>query len=344
MRNGRPSQARYRQLSVVRDLAKSHLDQLAGNREACHGCALRFPLTPMNGEGDVTGQQSPAGWYSDPSGAGGQKYWDGQQWIDTPNPAAPKPQGFSRKTGFIILGVVAALVLMAIIGVLGGGGDDSDSTASSTSSPSVPAYRLEVGEKPSTLNVYVPKLPTAGETSLIVEDLQDQYSTQDDGYFVQIFCEESGQFESGNRLANARFAVGNIGAARTGLNDGEKKIDAVVGAHCPADALPAADPNALTAEQVVDAIVAAGLPAPDPRDNTSRICQDAGCVQLITTDDFSVYQFPDAASATKWGSAFPSSYQNGTIFIRYTQDGSNPTNPAMIPEYNRILDQLQGGN
>lgn len=293
----------------------------------------------------MTGQQPAAGWYPDPSGAGGQRYWDGQQWIDTPNPAAPKPQGFSRKTGFIILGVLAALVLMAIIGALGGGGDDSDSTASSTSSPSAPAYRLEIGEKPSTLNVFVPKLPTAGETSLIVEDLQGQYSGKDDGYFVRIYCESSSHLESGNILANAKFAVGNIGAARTGLNDGEKEIKAINGAQCPLK-LAQAPAGALSAEEVVDAIVGAGLPAADPRDNSANgICQDIGCVQLITTDDFSVYQFADAASAHKWAGGFSDSgYLNGLIFMRYNSSGSHPTDPAMIPEYNRILDQLQGGN
>ncbi|MGU3654095.1 DUF2510 domain-containing protein [Mycolicibacterium sp. A43C] len=290
----------------------------------------------------MTEQQPAAGWYPDPSGAGRQKYWDGQKWTDGP-PPKPKPQGFSRKT--ILFGVLAVFVVVAIISAFGGGGDNSSpSSASSTSVPSAPAYRLEAGEKPSTLNVYVPKLPTAGQTSLIVEDLQNQYSDRDDGYFVRIYCESSSELESGNILANARFAVGNIGAARTGLDDGDKEIKAINGAQCPLK-LAQALAGALSAQQVLDAILAAGLPATDPRDNSANgACQDNGCVQLITTDDFSIYQFVDALSAQKWADAFSGGYLNGLIFLRYNDSGSHPTDPAMIPEYNRVLDNLQEGN
>ena len=36
----------------------------------------------------MTAQQSPAGWYADPSGNPGQKYWDGQSWQQA---AVPQP-------------------------------------------------------------------------------------------------------------------------------------------------------------------------------------------------------------------------------------------------------------
>ena len=35
--------------------------------------------------------QSPAGWYPDPSGNPGQKYWDGQCWQATTPQAVPQP-------------------------------------------------------------------------------------------------------------------------------------------------------------------------------------------------------------------------------------------------------------
>ncbi|WIM88554.1 NINE protein [Candidatus Mycobacterium wuenschmannii] len=40
-------------------------------------------------------QQPAAGWYPDPSGAPGQKYWDGRQWLELPPapPAPPAPYG-----------------------------------------------------------------------------------------------------------------------------------------------------------------------------------------------------------------------------------------------------------
>ncbi len=34
-------------------------------------------------------QQTPPGWYPDPSGGSGQRYWDGTQWTDQHQPAQP---------------------------------------------------------------------------------------------------------------------------------------------------------------------------------------------------------------------------------------------------------------
>lgn len=78
--------------------------------------------------------QPPAGWYPDPNGEPGQKYWDGQAWADipapdipatpesdiagTPKPAQPAvstkgPSG-QRKVGFAIAIVLVVLVVVAI--------------------------------------------------------------------------------------------------------------------------------------------------------------------------------------------------------------------------------------
>ncbi|OBG21540.1 hypothetical protein A5768_25890 [Mycolicibacterium fortuitum] len=218
----------------------------------------------------------------------------------------------------------------------------TDSTAApSDATSAAPAYRLQVGKKPSSLEVYVSKTPTYGEAQPIITDLQRKFEDKDDGYFVSINCSAGGTRDVDNRLANGKFAIGAIGAARTGLKEGQHEVTLVDGAKCPPDPLPtAAAPTALTAQQVVDAISAAGLPVVDPRDNSERICQNAGCVQLITTDYFSVYQFPDAESAGKWASLYPLGYLKGTIFLRYTQGGSLATDPVLIPQYNAVLDGL----
>jgi TM2 domain-containing membrane protein YozV len=43
----------------------------------------------------MTSPQPAAGWYPDPSGGPGQKYWDGGQWTESPSgpPAAVAPYG-----------------------------------------------------------------------------------------------------------------------------------------------------------------------------------------------------------------------------------------------------------
>lgn len=57
---------------------------------------------------------------------------------------------------------------------------------------------------------------------------------EDGGWFVTINCSTGATAGSDNRLANGRYAVGNIGAARTGLDEGESDFEAVSGRECPA--------------------------------------------------------------------------------------------------------------
>lgn len=248
-------------------------------------------------------------------------------------------------------GMLAVLAVAMLVAGCGGGDEarqralDTLSARSSTISPvAAPPYRLEVGElggKPSDLAAYVDQLYPADQLEAIVAELQQKYSDKPDGYFVRINCTSGGTTEVDNRLANGKFAVGPIGAARTGLDQGHHEFQTLLGKKCPAAPLPTAStPDAVTARQIVDAVIAAGLPAADPRDNSNGICKDMGCVQLITTDDFSVYQFPDVASAQRFAAAFPAGYLNGLIFMRYTEGGSHPTDPAVIPQYNTVLDRV----
>lgn len=218
----------------------------------------------------------------------------------------------------------------------------SNTSTASPTAASVPVYRLEIGEKPSTLQVYVDNTPTLSEAHQIVADLQSQYTGDADGYFVTISCSEGGTRDVDNRLAKGKFAVGNIGAARTGLDEGGREVSLVEGSKCPPDQLPTGAPSAVSAQRVVDAIIAAGLPAADPRDNSNGgVCDSVQCVQLITTNDVSVYQFADPDAADKWATGLADSgYRNGLIVMRFNLNGSHPTDPAAIPQYKTILDGL----
>ena len=42
---------------------------------------------------------TPPGWYPDPSGASGQRYWDGTNWTETPPPPPPPPPPQSGQYG-----------------------------------------------------------------------------------------------------------------------------------------------------------------------------------------------------------------------------------------------------
>lgn len=72
------------------------------------------------------------GWYPDPSGARGQRYWDGEVWHDAVpvKPGPPAPKGSS---GRVILAVVAGLLFVVVVMSVAGGGDDERPKASGSS-------------------------------------------------------------------------------------------------------------------------------------------------------------------------------------------------------------------
>jgi hypothetical protein len=86
----------------------------------------------------MPGSSQPPGWYPDPSGAPGQRWWDGTQWGGPfgqspppvgPSPGSPNPwQRFRAlpKAAQVVSWVVVVFVAMGIIGSIGGGGDDDD--------------------------------------------------------------------------------------------------------------------------------------------------------------------------------------------------------------------------
>ncbi|OAT70909.1 MULTISPECIES: DUF4352 domain-containing protein [Mycobacteroides] len=80
-------------------------------------------------------QSAAPGWYPDPSGAPGQRYFDGTNWTVTapPPPPAPAPKK-GRKWPWIVGGVV---VLLFIAGLVGGKKED-DKPASATPAASAP--------------------------------------------------------------------------------------------------------------------------------------------------------------------------------------------------------------
>ena len=79
---------------------------------------------------------TPPGWYPDPSGAPGQRYFDGTDWTEhraAGQPVLPQPK--KSKKGIILGSVGAALALFLIIGIVNGG-DEKKPTVAKPSAPS----------------------------------------------------------------------------------------------------------------------------------------------------------------------------------------------------------------
>jgi hypothetical protein len=71
--------------------------------------------------GPTTPASTPPGWYPDPTGGYGQRYWDGMVWTANVAPAygPPGPKKSDAKSGDWIGGVLLAL-LIPIVGVIAG--------------------------------------------------------------------------------------------------------------------------------------------------------------------------------------------------------------------------------
>jgi hypothetical protein len=63
-----------------------------------HNRELRHPPATLRYAPAVTTPPTPAGWYNDPDGSGGQRYWDGSGWTEHRSPATPEPAEPSEPT------------------------------------------------------------------------------------------------------------------------------------------------------------------------------------------------------------------------------------------------------
>lgn len=135
-----------------------------------------------------------------------------------------------RRTNGRILAVFAGvavllLVVVAVAAALSGGDEDSDRA--------VPAYTI-ASEQGGAIDVRVEAMPAGDGLRAVFDDVRTGKSRPDGGYFVSINCTTGGSAGADNRLGNGKFAVGQLGAAQTGLPAGGHEFEPVAERTCPA--------------------------------------------------------------------------------------------------------------
>ncbi|MEV6536795.1 hypothetical protein AB0M86_45815 [Streptomyces sp. NPDC051639] len=107
--------------------------------------------------------------------------------------------------------------------------------SSSDSKPAAkaPAYKITHQDESGNQRTVTVEVTSAKQIRAVFDDVAAKL-TDPAGYFVEINCSTGGTAKVDNRLANGRKAVGNIGAASTGLGDGKTDYQAQQGHSCPA--------------------------------------------------------------------------------------------------------------
>lgn len=99
--------------------------------------------------------------------------------------------------------------------------------------PAAPAYKITKQDDSGNQRQVTVEVSTTKDLRAVFDDVAGKLK-DDAGYFIEINCATGGSKAADNRLANGKKAVGSIGAASTGLDDGKTEYEEQPGAKCPA--------------------------------------------------------------------------------------------------------------
>ncbi|SFD14138.1 hypothetical protein [Streptomyces aidingensis] len=154
-------------------------------------------------------------------------------------PGQWKPAPPPRKNRWpLIIGLGIFLAFAAFGGILeltGNSDDDTSAGQDTTETPpkDVPDYTVVSKETEGNQRTIIIEVNHTKNLDLIFEDAIADL-TDNAGYIVQLNCTTGATEHVDNRLANGWYAIGNIGRATTGLDDGETKFEINDGRSCPA--------------------------------------------------------------------------------------------------------------
>ena len=118
-----------------------------------------------------------------------------------------------------------AAALLATLTACGGSADDKPATPP-------PAYKIVKQDTEGNARTVVVEVDSTDGLEAVFDDVAKKL-TEEAGWFVQINCSSGNTEHVDNRLANGKKAVGNMGAARTGLDDGATEFEPNEGRSCP---------------------------------------------------------------------------------------------------------------
>ncbi|MDX3068241.1 hypothetical protein PV518_39820 [Streptomyces sp. ND04-05B] len=147
----------------------------------------------------------------------------------TPPPRPPKKKNPAAVVG---LGCLGAFALFIIIGTLASMIGEDTSGKDGKPKAKAPAYEVVQQEKHGNKRTVVVEVDTTKNLRAVFDAVTEKL-TDEAGYYVMINCSTGGTKDLDNRLANGQKAVGNMGAATTGLEEGGTEFSTNEGRSCP---------------------------------------------------------------------------------------------------------------
>ncbi|MEV0963277.1 hypothetical protein AB0J25_11925 [Streptomyces sp. NPDC049910] len=124
---------------------------------------------------------------------------------------------------------IPAAVLTAALALTGCGSSEETNEPAAD----VPAYKVVKQDTSGNKRNITVEINHDNDLRAIFDDVTDKL-TDEAGYYVMINCSSGGTPSVDNRLANGQKAIGNMGAATTGLEPGGTEFAAVDDRQCPA--------------------------------------------------------------------------------------------------------------
>lgn len=122
------------------------------------------------------------------------------------------------------LTAIAALTLTTACGNSGAAGVDSK--------PKPPAHEIVERDDRGNTSYITIEVDTTKNLKAVFDAVAAQY-TNEGGYFIYINCSTGNTETFENRLAVGKKAVGSIGSATTGLEDGSTNFEKLADRTCP---------------------------------------------------------------------------------------------------------------
>ncbi|MGP3970060.1 hypothetical protein [Streptomyces sp. 6N223] len=146
------------------------------------------------------------------------------------NPQQANPR--LKKIAMWMWAAVAAIVAVVAIGIIGALAGDSDGE-DNTHAPA-PDYAITSRDTTGNKRNIIAEVDTADDLRAVFDYIANGL-TDEAGYSIMINCSTGGTDAADNRLANGQVAIGSLGAATTGLEEGGTEFMVNEGRTCSAE-------------------------------------------------------------------------------------------------------------